>query len=182
MVKVVVVNGMPESGKTTFQEACQYTCGMTLTTKVNIMSSVEYVKQVARDLGWDGTKTDKNRKFLSDLKRTLTEWDDVVFKKIKERLHLLISSGYDYIVFVDIREPEEIARAAKELNATTVLLRRESVETKTYSNVSDMSVFDYQYDVVIDNNGDLEDLQVKAEDFLFTHLLPSNKIYTEGVI
>lgn len=177
MVKVVVVNGMPESGKTTFQEACKDICNMTATIRVDIMSSVEYVKHVARELGWDGTKTDRNRKFLSDLKRTLTDWDDVIFKKIKDRLYLLSVAQYDYILFVDIREPDEIARAAEELNAITVLLRRDEVEGRTYSNASDTDVFDYDYDVVIENNSDLEDLQQKAELFLFDHVLPSNKIY-----
>lgn len=177
MVKVVVVNGMPESGKTTFQEICQHICSMVTVTKVHIMSSVEYVKQVAYDLGWDGTKTNRNRKFLSDLKRALTDWDDVVFKKIKERLYLLDCAEYDYIVFIDIREPSEIERAANELNATTVLIKRDSVEDREYTNSSDSHVFDYDYDVVIDNNGDLDDLKKAAEEFLYGEVFPSNKIY-----
>ena len=179
MVKVVIVNGMPESGKTTFQETCQHICSMVTVTKVHIMSSVEYVKQVAYDLGWDGTKTNRNRKFLSDLKRALTDWDDVVFKKIKERLYLLDCSEYDYIVFIDIREPSEIERAVKELNATTVLIKRDSVEDREYTNSSDSHVFDYEYDVVIDNNGDLQDLTKSAEEFLYGHIFPSSKIYTK---
>ena len=86
MVKVVVINGMPGCGKTTFEEMCSDICdpfaveptshvpgfseGRVL--GIDICSTVDFVKVVARQCGWDGTKNLKNRKFLSDLKDLLT--------------------------------------------------------------------------------------------------------------
>ena len=43
---------------------------------VGNISTVDYVKEIATECGWDGTKTPENRKFLSDLKRVLTEWNE----------------------------------------------------------------------------------------------------------
>lgn len=180
MVKVVVVNGVPESGKTTFQQMCKNICAeMGSPYSVKIISSVDYVKDFARHAGWNGSKTEKDRKFLSDLKRALTEWDDVIFTDLKNKLQMLSVSAFDWLVFVDIREPEEIARAEEELNATTILIRRDCVEGHVYSNESDNNVFVYEYDHVIDNNGTLEMLNDNAEKFLMEELFPSTRIYIE---
>ena len=67
MVKVVIVNGFPGSGKTTFQRECEmlrYDIGDGFCISV---STVDFVKRVAHCAGWDMTKTPENRKFLSDL-------------------------------------------------------------------------------------------------------------------
>jgi dephospho-CoA kinase len=177
MVKVVIINGMPMSGKTTFEELCQEICdpfakesgfeeGSILC--VDICSTVDFVKIVAKQCGWDGTKDLKNRKFLSDLKDLLTEWNDVPFKKIQSRVNMRAKSfaAVDWIVFVDCREPAEIQKLKERLNATTVLIRRPSVENNETSNHADAGVFEYNYDLTIYNNSDIMDLAKKAKDFI----------------
>ena len=177
MVKVAIVNGMPMSGKTTFEELCQKICdpfpkesgfedGSILC--VDICSTVDFVKIVAKQCGWDGTKDLKNRKFLSDLKDLLTEWDDVPFKKIRSRINLREKSfaAVDWIVFVDCREPAEIQKLKERLNAITVLIRREEVENNETSNASDANVFDYNYDLTIWNNSDIIELENEAKKFI----------------
>ena len=177
MVKVVVVNGAPMSGKTTFEELCQEICdpfakepgfedGSILC--VDICSTVDFVKIVAKQCGWDGTKDLKNRKFLSDLKDLLTEWDDVPFKKIQSRINVRAKSfaAVDWIFFVDCREPAEIQKMKERLNATTLLIRRESVEDNETSNHADANVFNYEYDLTIENNSDIINLEMKAKDFI----------------
>ena len=79
MVKVIICNGRPGVGKTTFQEMCQIYAREEWENKirVDITSTVDFVKDIAKQCGWDGTKDLKNRKFLSDLKDLLTEWNDV---------------------------------------------------------------------------------------------------------
>ena len=87
MIKVVVVNGRPESGKTTFEEKCKELVNASSTfwldenkrMMVDVISTVDFIKQIAIECGWDGVKTPRNRKFLSDLKDLLTEWNDVPF-------------------------------------------------------------------------------------------------------
>lgn len=174
-VKVVVCNGRPMSGKSTFQEICQKKCGYLMRRPgwhqdcylwIDICSTVEFVKQVAIYCGWDRTKTPHNRKFLSDLKDLLSEWNDIPFKKIKERADMLIRGGGDWILFVDSREPAEIQRFKDELNATTLLIRRPEVENIETSNHADEEVFNFNYDLTIWNNSDIINLENEVEKFL----------------
>ena len=78
MVKVVVINGRPGCGKTTFEQICQDMCKPNLSNfqeerivQVAITSTVDFVKEIALNCGWDGSKTLENRRFLSDLKDLL---------------------------------------------------------------------------------------------------------------
>lgn len=174
MVKVAVINGRQESGKTAFEHKClaivgniNYAFSPDKRVLVDICSTVEFVKLIALKCGWNGEKTPRSRKFLSDLKDLLTSWDDVPFKKIAERVALLKEdSENDWILFVDCREPTEIQKLKEQFNATTVLVRRLGDEVKETSNHADKEVFEYEYDYVVKNYGDLDDLTIEAEMFL----------------
>lgn len=174
MVKVVVVNGRPGVGKSEFERLCKEQCNLFNRVVgfsndrrlwIDITSTVDFVKEVATMCGWDGTKTLENRKFLSDLKDLLTNWDDVPYKMIEHRAKTLPSNS-DWIMFVDCREPAEIQKMKERLNATTLLIRRESVENNETSNHADANVFNYEYDLTIYNNSDIIDLEKKAKDFI----------------
>lgn len=161
-VKIVVVNGRPGVGKTSFEECCK----IIRKSNVEVLSTVDYVKRVALFCGWDGTKTLKNRKFLSDLKDILTEWEDIPFQKVKDKADLLSEDEESYILFVDSREPAEIKRFSEELNALTLLIRREGDEEIETSNHADSEVFNYNYNLTIWNNGSIIDLRKQAKIFL----------------
>ena len=174
MIKVVVVNGRPGVGKSEFERLCKEQCNLFNRVPgfepgkdlwVDITSTVDFVKEVATMCGWDGTKTLENRRFLSDLKDLLTRWDDVPFKTIVHRANTL-PSNTDWIMFVDCREPAEIQKLKEKLNATTVLIRRESVESNEVSNHADAEVFNYTYDLLIENNCDIIELENKAKKFI----------------
>ena len=77
------------------------------------------------------------------------------------------------VLFLHIREPEEIKRAVKEFNAKTILIIRNSVRHIT-SNIGDKNVFDYEYDFVIENNGTIEELKKETEKFLENHVFGGN--------
>lgn len=181
MAKIIVVNGVPRSGKDTFAELC---CNQ-LDSSIHwsgILSTVDFVKEVALFCGWDKEKTPKNRKFLSDLKDLLTEWDDIPMKRLDNAIKN-IDNGRDNrnalanfygqerkelepIVFVMCREPKEIQRIKDKYNALTVLIRREEMERQEQSNHADSEVFNYSYDLTIFNNSDIIDLSKKAKEFL----------------
>ena len=176
MIKVVIVNGRQEVGKTTFEKKCAELVGASSTfwfdenkrIIVDVISTVDFVKQIAKECGWNGVKTPENRKFLSDLKDLLTQWNDVPYQKIVDHIEYMNEFGrrYDWILFVDCREPEEIQKLKERLNATTVLVRRLGDETSETSNHADANVFDYKYDYTIKNYGDLSDLVVECVAFL----------------
>ena len=169
MVQIVIVNGMPTSGKSTFVEYCLRKLGY-LGREI---STVDFVKEIAIMAGWNGEKTPRNRRFLSDLKDLLTEWGDVPFKKIEQAKRNfeceLESYGMDdakAFLFVHCREPKEIQKIKDRLGAYTVLIRREDVETDNQSNHADGNVFNFKYDMVINNNHGLKELWSQAVGFV----------------
>lgn len=167
-MEIIVVNGYPESGKDTFVNFCRDIVGEAYCKNI---STVDFVKYIAAKCGWDGTKTAKNRKFLSDMKNLLTEWNDVPFQKVKKEIDFfrrdLESYGVDKygIVFIHCREPEEIERFEKELGAKSVFIDREESK-REQSNHSDSRVENHLYTYKIDNNENLEHLREGAKTFI----------------
>jgi hypothetical protein len=170
---VVIINGMPRSGKDTFVELCQEING---NHRVYQYSTVDFVKDIAKLCGWNGTKTPKDRKFLSDLKDILTQWGDVPFSKTMLRIFEIYNEANIHfgltqeqvLIFIHCREPQEIARFKKALGeqCRSLLIRRPTVETNDQSNHADEEVFNYEYDNVIYNDGTIADFRTKAWDFL----------------
>lgn len=170
MLNIFIVNGLPTAGKTTFEKFVQEITGESYTY---IMSTVDKVKEFAKLMGWNGEKTPKDRKFLSDLKDILTEWRDIPVRDIKLRLSSIDFRFRQFdvdtslgCVFIDCREPEEIARLCKELNAKSLFVRREAARSQEILNHADAQVFGYDYDIIIDNNGDMNDLREAAIKFV----------------
>lgn len=167
-MKYFIINGRPRSGKDTFVNFCLEELG----AFGKLISTVDFVKKIATECGWDGTKDLKNRKFLSDLKDLLTNWGDVPYKKTLQEIDMF-KFDLDYwdvsdkgVVFIMCREPKEIERFERELNAKSVLIRRASVEFEQQSNHADSEVLNHKYDYIIENNGTIDELKEKAKEFL----------------
>lgn len=191
MKQVFIINGSGGVGKDTFIEMIptfelfdkdfdkNEDCSMWIRNlEIRSYSSVDKVKEIARAIGWDGEKTERNRKFLSDLKLLTTEYNDMPLNDMKKYAKDFMSykgsfdNDINRILFLHIREPEEIARAVnefKEYNAKTILVKRDCVKHIT-SNMADENVFNYDYDIVIDNSGTAEELAEKAKCFLYDFL------------
>ena len=165
---IVIINGRPTVGKDEFVLQCR----AIIPTVFNI-STVDFVKHLATECGWDGTKTAANRKFLSDLKDLLTQWNDVPFKKIENELLLYARRmesydipEYQQIAFVHCREPQEIQKFVDRLGACSLLITRPGVDGHEQYNHADTEVENYHYDFTIANDGTIEDLYNKAKEFL----------------
>lgn len=162
--KIFIINGKARAGKDTF---INMVAKRVVTMNV---SSVDKVKEAAKVMGWDGiSKTEKDRKFLSDLKKLTTKYNDMSFEYLKEKVKDFNNSAYECL-FLHIREPEEIKRAKKEFDAKTILIIRDSISLIT-SNTSDASVFNYSYDYEVINNGTLQTLDYVAEYFVEENVL-----------
>ena len=168
-MKIIVINGLPKAGKSLFVGNCLGTLG----NFGKEISTIDFVKEVAILCGWNKEKNLKNRKFLSDLKDLLTEWNDVPMKKVKEKIRDFwnIFRTYDVddnkaVIFIHCREPKEIQRFVDELGARTLLILRDSTLNNEQSNHADSEVFNFTYDYTITNNGTFEELEEKADNFL----------------
>lgn len=165
-VKVIVINGNGGVGKDKFIELCQELyCNSKYNIGINQISTVDFVKEVAKFCSWSGTKTPQDRKFLSDIKDALEEWDNVPNKKVEEYIEHLSDYDEPQILFIHAREPHNIQYYKDKYNAITVLMVNDRIEQVT-SNHADFEVYDFTYDYIIDNNGDLEQLKSSAKTFM----------------
>jgi len=155
--KVVIVNGGATVGKDTFVQFCQ---GFIPQRSINI-STVDFVKKIATICGWNGDKLEKDRKFLSNLKDILTEWNDIPFNECFN----IINSFTNTCIFIHCREPKEIQRFKDNFNATTILVTNPNVSHIT-TNHADDEVYDYVYDYIICNIGSKNELKLSAQTFV----------------
>lgn len=172
---VLIINGAPRSGKDTFIN--------TLTWenhgKVIRCSSIDWIKQQALNLGWNGIKDAKGRQFLSDLKNACTNYADIPFKKITERI-LSSCNRYSWeagtVYFCTcVREPEEIYKLKIWCNENKILchpilVRRKVAEQaaldKGFISRGDIQFINYDYPWVIYNDGSLEDFTKEIKQLM----------------
>lgn len=169
-MKVIVMNGQGGSGKSTFE---QYVvdCAAKDNKVVTIYSMVTYIKECAKLLGWDGGKTDADRKFLSDLKLALESWDNSPRINVEAEINAAVEAGED-LIFIDAREAEDIEWLKETFDAIVVLVDRKL--NRTYGNIADDGVMDITYDFVVENTGTLDDLRDSAK--VFWELVRDDKI------
>lgn len=156
---IIIINGTGGAGKDTFVSFCAEVTGV-----LNV-STVDKVKEAATILvGWNGEKDEVSRKLLVDLKQLSIAYNDAPTKYICNMAEKFKESD-DNLMFVHIREAEEIEKAKKLLNAKTLLITNPRVQLIT-SNNSDGKVNEYKYDYYLQNDGTLEDLKEKAKKFV----------------
>lgn len=158
--QIFIINGSGGVGKDTFVELVSKMFPLSVMN----FSSVDKVKEIARIIGWTGGKTERDRKFLSDLKLLCTDYNNMPFNSMREKVKEFTKSNAA-MLFLHIREPEEIEKARVAFGAKTVLIKRDAVKHIT-SNMADGNVFNYQYDIIVDNDGNLEDFNKKAIQFV----------------
>ena len=144
----LVINGRGGVGKDTLCEAAA------TRYRVKNVSSITPIKELAALCGWQGEKTDRARRFLADLKALTAAYNDYPTKKITEEYRAFLE-GDDEILFVHIREGEEIAKfvAATGGAAKTLLVRADRrLPAHTYGNASDDEVENYPYDYYFAND------------------------------
>ena len=148
----IVINGAGGVGKDTL-------CDLAAKHfKVKNISSITPIKEIAALCGWDGTKDNKARKFLSDLKNLCVEYNNYPTLWAKGQYDEFLLSDEE-IMFVHIREPEEIEKFVKATDgkALTLLVRGgKRMSSEKYGNASDDGVENYSYDHYFLNESSLE--------------------------
>lgn len=172
--KAYIINGAGGSGKDTFVNIVKTVLQIEEKYKhINVLnvSSVDKVKQAAHLLGWDGEKDSKGRAFLHKLK-TLSEAEYEGVKKYV--LNKVEVAPDDSIIFIHIREPEEIQKTIEVLSSvvnvstSTILVRSSRGINDT--NGADDVVENFNYDFSINNSGTIGELEEIVKAFI-THEL-----------
>jgi len=173
--KVYITNGSAGNGKDTFAEL--------LNKYISVFkySSIDLVKEMFESVGISkDNKTEKKRKLWSDGKDMLTKYDDIPFKDITSIVADFKNNKIETeVLLIDIREPEEIARAVETFGAETILIDNPNVD-KIESNHADANVKNYEYDYTIENDGTLEQLDKMA--YLFNEQVIKNNCFEKPVI
>ena len=194
MNNVFIVNGLPGSGKTLFGALAGeqlsgrgvdflHASSIDLVKMIllpeerwdldgELGSRVDQFRELKRNVvqeDWDGeTKNGFWRKAMSDLKAEITEADsNLIHEWVLSQANDLTEP---YVVFVDIREPENIEGFKKycsdqegDLRVRSVLV--ESDMGQQFDNFSDGAVLSTEYDIVVRNdrlqNGDDEGRQMQ---------------------
>ena len=150
----------------------------------NNISTIDCVKTIARMFDWNGEKSEKDRKMLSDFKDLLTNYNDYPFKRITSQIADWLrydksrpNDMYDHsFLFVHCREPKEIERLKNQFpNDTFTLLVQNPKVAKVTGNHADREVENYNYDFTVVNDSDLRALRKVAIDFY-------KKIFIQGVV
>lgn len=155
-----IINGQGGVGKDSFVES------ISCFWKVKNISSITPIKEIMKTLGWQGTKTDKDRKFMSDLKQLITDYNDYPTQYCFLEYKKFLKDDND-LMFIHIREPNEIKKLVDMSNGEikTLLIRRKEIE-HVYGNKSDDQVLDFDYDYCYNNCTDLKSLPLSAKQFI----------------
>ena len=149
-MRIVVINGYPESGKDEFILAAEKSF------KCEHHSTIDKCKFMAIGAGWNGVKDDDSRLMLSNLKKWYVKHFDGVMKDIIE-LYRTLDNKRDFM-FIVSREGNEIERirswcGANGVPFTYIFLKRN--EKRDFGNDSDNNVLQGSMpDLVFHNTGD----------------------------
>ena len=158
--KVIVINGKGGVGKDTLCDA--------VSRKYAVLncSSITPIKDAAEQLGWGSNdKSDKARKFLSDLKMLSSGFNDFPFNYLLDMYDWFVDNETAQVMFVHIREPEEIAKFKAKIPECKTLLVKSSRVERTFGNMADDNVDSYNYDYVYYNDKPLEEVEADFMEF-----------------
>ncbi|MCL2579791.1 MAG: hypothetical protein FWE32_07125 [Oscillospiraceae bacterium] len=166
---VIVINGQGGVGKDAICEivARRY--------RAENVSSIDPIKAIARQHGWQGEKDPKARKFLADLKQAFIAYNDLPGRYLADKYAAFVANPAGQILFVHIREADQIDAFKRSVSEKCVTLLVKGKNSETFGNAADDAAGDYTYDYCYPNTGRLEDLEADALRF-FGELLEREKI------
>lgn len=163
MKEICIINGSGGKGKDLFVELCGRYC------EVLNVSSIDPAKNAAMHLvgyKWGDEKTDESlRALLSELKAISIRVNNYPFKYVSKHIEEFQSVSGE-LLFIHIREPQEIQQVLDVFpHVHTLLLTNERVDD-IVTNSSDANVYNFNYEFKIMNDGSIEELEMSASNFV----------------
>ena len=159
---VLVINGYPRTGKDT--AACMLSARLEAKGwACHEISSVDPVRHALADLGVPvHRKTPAERNLMAEIQSALLRYDWWPIREIVRYVETRMEHAEKSAFLVHMREPAAIRTfrdllAERGLRLRTILVDRKSAE-RVATNDADASVETMTYDLTLDNNGTLEDL------------------------
>jgi hypothetical protein len=175
--KVIIINGTPTAGKDTFINFAAKYCNAEESTNIFNISSVDLIKEMLVGFGWNGEKTDDIREIISKIKQIwINAQNGATMFLINNIINIHAQhQAEDNIIFCHVREPEEIDKLYQAfkgfdivgIDVMTLFIVRKGIDIASTNDADNIDViFNYHYDTVIKNDGDLAQLEEKAIDFI----------------
>lgn len=158
--QVIILNGRGGVGKDTFVSLCNKYI------RCIHISSITPIKDIAKSIGWSGDKTEKDRKFLSDLKDLITDYNNAPYRYVQTQIsQFYFAYPEDTLLFIDIREPVEISKVMQYNECISCLITNSRIPLIT-TNHADRDAENYNYDYTVENNSSIDDLERTAKSFV----------------
>lgn len=184
-ITVVLVNGVPTSGKDTFIKFCmKYAYRINNAThvmpKINMhsMSLIDYDKNILRNYyEWDGEKTPEVRQILSML-QVLGMKNNIQINDLVRNIFKLYSPVLNNIFFIQARRDIHLCEICDTLTSgkykkydvqiKSVYMRRNNTEVNSDVTDADAEAANsrFVYDKYIDNDKSLNMLELDAIDYV----------------
>ena len=154
---VIIINGKGGAGKDTI-------CSI-VSEHFDCMSvsSITPIKDIATKHGWSGEKDNKSRRFLADLKKAFSQYNDLPTNYLMEMYASFIEDPKKEIMFAHIREAAEISHFASKIPTPLITLYIDRPGLGRYDNESDDNAENFAYNFTYINDKPLEEL---ASDFM----------------
>lgn len=164
MNKVILISGKARSGKDTFGSMLKENIEIVQQKTACIFHIADYLKYfVTQYRNWDGAKDEKGRTLLQDTGTQGRELYEDFWVEISRLAIQLLSRYFDYIIIPDIRYKNELIRLSEFFNTYSIRINRSEPNDLTEeqrNHKSETDLDDYEaFDLLIDNNGSLLDLQ-----------------------
>lgn len=163
---VIIINGAGGVGKDTI-------CNIVASHyKTEIVSSIDIIKKIATMGGWNcSDKSHEARKLLSSLKKDFAEYNDLPTNYILDKYNKFMDDN-GTILFVHIREPNEIEKFKNQVHSKciTLLITSDKIKPGNYGNTSDDNVENYNYDYVYENKYGDKQLETHFMSFFYKNI------------
>jgi hypothetical protein len=166
---IFIINGAGGTGKDEFIKCCsEY-------KRILNISSVDHVKDALAMLcptyHW-GLEKQKDeigktwRQNLHDLKTLSINMDDGPFKVIDDKiLNFLCDDGEHDVLFIHVREPEEISKIQRCYSCKTLLIT--NINAYPLDSLDfEKNVVNFNYDITIDNDSTIDNLRENVKKFI----------------
>jgi len=149
------------------------------------LSFAEGIKEVARQVGWNGEKDEAGRKLLQELGRILREYNpdytiqfmqkqlDSIPQRLSKTMEPPFEGGLvmpQGVVITDCRYPNEADWIASQPNSTLIRIQRpnnpDALTGEAAQHETEIALDDYSFENIIVNDGTKEELHRKVEEYL----------------
>ena len=171
-MKVITIAGKAQHGKDTTAELLKNRLEVCKEKKVLLTHYADLLKYVCEKFfDWDGKKDEVGRSLLqyvgTEVVRTVEPdyWVDFI-----KSILTMFPDKWDYVIIPDTRFPNEIDNLKDDFDVVAVRVARPDFDNglteEQKNHKSEIALDDYEFDWIIDNNGNLNQLAAEVMKFV----------------